>query len=690
MSNRFVNPDPQFFDNSGQPLNGGKLRSYITATSTPTPTYSNSTLGVSNGTVITLDSAGRSTVDIFLDPAIVYKFTLETSAAVILWTRDPVVDLAANIYASVQVYAGNPNGHVAGNAGTPGSTGAGMVYDITNGILYICTTTGNAAAAVWTSLSGGLSGGEDIYTTDQTIAAANVGRIATANKATAITFNLTASATIGAGKLFGFKNIGAGVLTVDPNGAELIEGISSLQLTTNEGALVYCTGGTWRVLANYRTLEVAEATVADSATPLIGAAASVHTVAVGTTTVTGFDNVQSGIVRHVRWASARTLTYNVTSLILIGAQTRGVSANDISTFRSEGGGNWRETNFSRASTYPLISPPGFRNIARRNGGLEIWQRGAGGAASFAVAASAGSPYTADGWYLSNGANQASIVSQQVGLTNGSQWSARVIRNSGQTGTGGMLFGFPLDTDELYPLLGQFVRLSYTLKAGANWSPTSGRVDALVVCGTGTPAKAAGFAGSTTALQIANFITTSATRYQGSGAAIIPTTTRQLEIYFAWTPVGTAGGDDSIYIDDVQLEIVPDVSQQASPFEYLNFHEALQLCKRHYQKTFEYDVAPATSAGLVGAIAAYGVSTTQPTVITWYLPVEMRISGGATVTGYNPSAANAQIRNNTDGADFSGTTMGLSAYKYVTATGTVNGGMGAGDLLYIHATADTGI
>lgn len=46
-------------------------------------------------------------------------------------------------------YAGNPNGHVAGTAATPGSVAPSTVWDTVNRIFWICTTTGNAASAVW-------------------------------------------------------------------------------------------------------------------------------------------------------------------------------------------------------------------------------------------------------------------------------------------------------------------------------------------------------------------------------------------------------------------------------------------------------------------------------------------------------------------------------------------------------------
>jgi len=129
-------------------------------------------------------------------------------------------------------------------------------------------------------------------------------------------------------------------------------------------------------------------------------------------------------------------------------------------------------------------PPFRRNLLRRNGGFEVWQRGAGGAA--VISAPSGNVYTADGWYMNVPASQASTVTQVAGLVDGSQWACKVQRNAGQTGVAAMTFGFPLDTDELYPLLGQWVSMSYTAVAGANWSPASGNLAIRLAYGTGTP------------------------------------------------------------------------------------------------------------------------------------------------------------------------------------------------------------
>ena len=55
-------------------------------------------------------------------------------------------------YLQVQYYAGNPNGNVAGFVGTS-TTAPSACWDITDGLMYICTGSGNAAAATWVALA---------------------------------------------------------------------------------------------------------------------------------------------------------------------------------------------------------------------------------------------------------------------------------------------------------------------------------------------------------------------------------------------------------------------------------------------------------------------------------------------------------------------------------------------------------
>lgn len=87
---------PQFLDNAGQPISGGKLETYLAGTSTPAATYADSAGAVANPTSIPLDSAGRPSnsgalVDIRLDMAKSYKLVLRDSGGNIVRTVDNVL-----------------------------------------------------------------------------------------------------------------------------------------------------------------------------------------------------------------------------------------------------------------------------------------------------------------------------------------------------------------------------------------------------------------------------------------------------------------------------------------------------------------------------------------------------------------------------------------------------------------------
>lgn len=350
--------------------------------------------------------------------------------------------------------------------------------------------------------------------------------------------------------------------------------------------------------------------------------------------------------------------------------------------------------YDQISSIPgLVNGPGYINLARRNGGFEVWQRGAGGSASIAVAAST-TAYTSDGWYLSTSANEASVVSQVAGITDGSQWAAKVLRNAGQTGTVAAIFAFPFDTDEIYPFLNQLVRLSFTAKAGANWSPALGSLTVQLRVGTGTPAKSvSGYTGQTQPIDTTQALTTTATRYQFVSSVVVPSTTRQAEITFAYAPVGTAGVDDSFTIDDVQIETVPNNTQVAAPFERLILAEQFLLCLPHFQKTFPYTTAPAQSTGRDNAELSFmqpvGAAASLAG-IAWRFPSLLRKTGYTTTT-YNPAASNAQPRNYTVAADCSAVAIFSTAQReQVIISATSAAGSSAGNLNAVHITVDAGI
>lgn len=274
----------------------------------------------------------------------------------------------------------------------------------------------------------------------------------------------------------------------------------------------------------------------------------------------------------------------------------------------------------------LIAAISYRNICWMNGGFEVWQRGAGSSSSISVGATA-TAYTADRWYLTTGANQASVVSAQTGLSNNSQLCARVQRTAAQTGTGVMTFGYPLDTNEVIRMRGNKITLSFLVSTGANWSPTNGTLVAALYVGTGAVAKrGAGFTGETTVLTVSTNVAagSGATAISGTSSAVVPTTSTQAEIQFTWTPVGTAGAADYFNVDNLQIENnLTTTTWTPMNFDRVPIEKSLSGCKVHYQKTFIYSVAPAAGGGIENALAVMGPRDTSTIGLWWQFPVEMR-------------------------------------------------------------------
>jgi hypothetical protein len=342
----------------------------------------------------------------------------------------------------------------------------------------------------------------------------------------------------------------------------------------------------------------------------------------------------------------------------------------------------------------LVTAPAPRNILSANGGCEMWQRGAGTSASISVLAST-TQYTADRWYITTGANQASTVSAQTGLQAGSQLCAQVQRNNGATGVTAMTFGYPLDTDEVMRMRGQKVSLSFYAATGANWSPASGTLTATLYVGTGAVAKrGGGFTGETSVLAVSGNVAagSSATLLSGLSSAAVPSNATQGELQFTWTPTGMAGANDWFQIDDVMLGSGPAPGQGfVLGYERLPFAYQLLECRRHFWKSFAYGTAPAQNAGLgTGEIKGMAGKAGAAAELLWTRnPVSMRATPG-TVTLYNPSAANAQVRDETAGADCSASTAAQTSTEGLTITATGNASTAVGNILSVHLAVDAGI
>lgn len=81
-------PVQRFYDNNNNPLAGGRLYTYIAGTTTPKPTYVDSTGVTANTNPVVMNARGEANV--WLASGQPYKFVLKDASDVLIWTVDQV------------------------------------------------------------------------------------------------------------------------------------------------------------------------------------------------------------------------------------------------------------------------------------------------------------------------------------------------------------------------------------------------------------------------------------------------------------------------------------------------------------------------------------------------------------------------------------------------------------------------
>ena len=215
-----------------------------------------------------------------------------------------------------------------------------------------------------------------------------------------------------------------------------------------------------------------------------------------------------------------------------------------------------------------------------NGSFDIFQR----ASSATSVASNGVGYVGPDRFfvyqnnVSPGVQVSQVSSGLTGFANALKWG----RPSGNTKVDVTVLGQALETVNSLHAQGQYVTLSFWAKAGANYSSSGSGLYASVYSGTGTDQSAANmttgsWTGSATPIASTVTLTTSWQRFTLTSASPLGSTVKQLGVYFNWSPTGTAGADDYVYITGMQLE----VGQVATPFEFRQYGTELSLCQRYY-------------------------------------------------------------------------------------------------------------
>lgn len=116
---------------------------------------------------------------------------------------------------------------------------------ITNLLAYLVGILG-ADGTLSTALDtlGALGGNYVAKTAAYTVQIADRGQVIDATTGT-WTLSLPTVASAGAGFSLILRNSGAGVITIDPSGAELIDGAITLAIPAGQAALIICTGTAW-------------------------------------------------------------------------------------------------------------------------------------------------------------------------------------------------------------------------------------------------------------------------------------------------------------------------------------------------------------------------------------------------------------------------------------------------------------
>ena len=150
MASLTPTPKQQIYGSDGNPLVGGKIYTYAAGTTTPLATYTDAGGGTANTNPIILNSLGQA--NIWLAPASSYKFSVYTSADVLLYTVDSIATPIDYLSLVTSLASPPPIGSTAPNTGAF-TTLAATIGTITT----VNSTTVNATTVVPTTLT--FSGG---------------------------------------------------------------------------------------------------------------------------------------------------------------------------------------------------------------------------------------------------------------------------------------------------------------------------------------------------------------------------------------------------------------------------------------------------------------------------------------------------------------------------------------------------
>lgn len=488
------------------------------------------------------------------------------------------------------------------------------------------------------------------------------------------TLTLQAAATATSTFFFLIRNSGTGIITLDPNGTETIDGQATKDLRSGESAIIICNGTSWYSVGYGRSVQgytlltqsvTAGGTIALTATQALnqlinftGSPAAAVTVTIPN--AVGVWYLTNSSTQTVAFKGVTGTSLSVPTGVSMVAKSDGT--NMVDAFQEVG-----------STTVPAVN-------FLRNPLFRVWQRGTSftGAATLPLA---------DGWFTGVSTDATRTFSQVTSGQQYTQYALRAQRNAASSGLETLEVRSVIETSMAKLLAGRTVTFSVYVRTGANLS-ASNTLGLVVWFGTGVNEGRAinSWTGLTSVSTFYTDYAASSDWTRLSYTTTVPATCTELGLSVYYNPSGTAGAADYFDITGAQLEI----GSAASVLRGLAVEAELSECQRFYEKSFAIGTTPAQNVGIttgptrfiqvVGAAAAQGALT---------ISYKTRKRSGATptITLYNPAAANAQIRNVTGSTDWTGSTAANATEVGFEINGTSAGGSTAGSSAAIHWTAD---
>jgi len=291
---------------------------------------------------------------------------------------------------------------------------------------------------------------------------------------------------------------------------------------------------------------------------------------------------------------------------------------------------------------------GHRNLII-NGHFRYWQRNGTGSA---LNITGSRTYNADRWQFIRGTGATDSVAysrQSTGGGTSSRYAARLARTNGDTDTTSLLFWQEIDREVVRSVQSQKMRVSFRARCGVGYAATVGtNLGVELIAGTSETevlTNSGGYTTGSTSLGSGNVsLTGSFVQYSVEFSTANLSTAASLGLRFTYLPNTTAVANDFFEITSVVLTTRADIADDSGAHVEWTPHggseqSELAACERHYEKSYEVDVAVATSttvgtewSGITSGGGALRPDTLRFRVRKWRTPTTYNIYSNTGTSG----------------------------------------------------------